>query len=84
MKQLYLTQINILCHSKIFTNQGYMFCYKKGKNIFILTLFLYFIHVLDFFNNNWVDDNSSTIYKFSLSMLKQVIGHVFSLCRRCY
>ena len=36
MKQLYLTQINILCHSKIFTNQGYMFCYKKGKNIFIV------------------------------------------------
>ena len=36
MKQLYLTQINILCHSKIFTNQGYMFCYKNGKNIIVV------------------------------------------------
>ena len=36
MKQLYLTQINILYHSKIFTNQGNIFCYKNGKNIIIV------------------------------------------------
>ena len=58
MKQLYLTQINILCHSKIFTNQGYMFCYKKGKNIFI-------VFVEDVTNKHYAAHNS--LYCFGIA-----------------
>ena len=61
MKQLYLTQINILCHSKIFTNQGYMFCYKKGKNIFSFAL----VFVEDVTNKHYAAHNS--LYCFGIA-----------------
>ena len=40
MKQLYLTQINILCHSKIFTNQGSIFFNENGKKYYYELVFV--------------------------------------------
>ena len=58
MKQLYLTQINILCFSKIFTNQVNIFCYKNGKNVTIVL-------VEDLSNKHYAAHNS--LYCFGIA-----------------
>ena len=44
--------------SNVFTNQGYMFCYKKGKNIFI-------VFVEDVTNKHYAAHNS--LYCFGIA-----------------